>query len=82
MNAKEAEAKILETLSPRTAMQSKRPRAKTMADEKWTAFVFTNRGDRVISCLHDHSRCVAAQHCATRLVKRWARFEAQRGVRP
>ena len=79
MTQAEAAAELLKTLSPRTAMQAKRPRAKTRAAEKWTAWVFTNRGDRVFSCLHDHATSTTARTCAVRLAKRWAEFEAARG---
>lgn len=82
MNVREASAKIFDTLSPRTAMQAPSAVGKTCAPDRWTAYVFTHSGVRVLSCLHDHATSIAAMNCAVRLVRRWASFEAQRGVRP
>ncbi len=75
MKSSEAADLILKLLSARSAMQ-------VGSLDRWTGYVFTNQGARVLQCAHNHATHVSAKNCAEKLAKRFARLEAARGVRP
>ena len=69
-----AVAKMLEDLDARSSLD--------VSSRNWTGWVFNRRGERVVQCLHPHANSTLAKNCAAKLAKRWAEFEAARGVRP
>jgi len=75
MKSSEAADLILGHLSPRSALQAG-------STERWTGFVFSRGGQRLLQCLHHHATPAAAMNCGGKLAKRFARLEAARGVRP
>ncbi len=74
MSATDAAKKIAALLDARSA--------KARNAEHWVGLVFTHRGARVLECLHQHGGHVGAKRCAEKLIARYARLEAGRGVRP
>lgn len=82
MNSTEAFRRILKRLSARSAMTAASAVGKTGAGDKWIGFVFTEGGERVLQCLHEHACPDSAKTCAAALARRWAHLEAARGVKP